>query len=310
MTTDKIRVPVLLGPTAAGKTDLALKLASDLDMEIVSCDSRQIYRLMDVGTAKPTADQRRLVRHWMIDIADPDMEFSCFRFSRDAAMIIRRRAEAGKRMLICGGSGLYFKSLCNGLGPEVGAYPEIREKYREQARRLGNQSVFDELARIDPCAAAGSHPSNIKRNIRALEVYRATGLTLSELKKQARPPVDIEFFTMICAMPRQQLYQRINRRVDIMVKNGLGEEFSRLREKGYDCSAPGMQCVGYRELFAVENNEIDFAGAIEKIKRNTRNYAKRQITWFRHQVKGGEVDMRQRPLEDAKKRIKGFFKML
>lgn len=309
-TADTIRVPVLLGPTAAGKTDLALQLSSDLDMEIISCDSRQIYRGMDIGTAKPSVEQRQQVKHWMVDIVDPGEEFSCYQFSRDAAKILRERAGAGKRTLICGGSGLYFKGLCSGLGPEVEANPDIRREYREQAQRFGNQSVFDELARVDPLTAAGSHPSNVKRNIRALEVYRATGLPLSELKKQARPPADIEFFVMVCVVPRQLLYQRINRRVDVMAKDGLREEFSRLREKGFNASSPGMQCVGYRELFAVENHEIDFPGALEKIKQNTRNYAKRQITWLRHQVQGHEVDMQHVPLIDAKKRIKEFLKIV
>ena len=308
--TGKIRVPVLLGPTAVGKTDLALQLACELDMEIISCDSRQIYRGMDIGTAKPGPEQLRQVRHWMIDIADPSEEFSCFRFSRDAEAIIRQRAGIGKRTLICGGSGLYFKSLCEGLGPDVEASPAIRGKYWEQARLRGNRSVFDELARVDPLTASGSHPSNVKRNIRALEVYCATGLPLSELKKQARPPVDIEFFIVVCVLPRQLLYQRINRRVDDMVKNGLMDEFRGLREKGHDDSAPGMQCVGYRELFAVEKNEADFASAIDTIKQNTRNYAKRQTTWLRHQVQGLDLDMQQGPFNQAKKRIKEFYKIL
>jgi tRNA dimethylallyltransferase len=306
----KIRVPVLLGPTAVGKTDLALQLSCELDMEIISCDSRQVYRGMDIGTAKPSAEQRRKVKHWMVDIVDPDQEYSCYRFSQDAANIISERAGAGRRVLICGGSGLYFKSLCNGLGPEVEASPEIREKYWEQARLHGNRSVFDELARVDPQTAGGSHASNVKRNIRALEVYYATGLPLSELKKQARPPVNIEFTVLVCALPRQLLYHRINQRVDAMVKSGLMEEFLCLREKGYDGSSPGMQCVGYRELLAVENNARDFPGAIDKIKQNTRNYAKRQITWLRHQVQGLDVDMQQGALDRAKKRIKEFFKIL
>jgi tRNA dimethylallyltransferase len=307
---DTIKVPVILGPTAVGKTDLAMQLSCDLDMEIISCDSRQIYRGMDIGTAKPGAEQLRRVKHWLVDIVDPDTEYSCFRFSKDASAIIRQRAEAGIPTLLCGGSGLYFKSLFSGLGPEVGGSEEIRRKYWEQARMLGDQSVFDELARVDPCTAAGSHPSNVKRNIRALEVYHTTGETLSELKKQARGPVDIEFLVVVCGMPRHELYQRINQRVDVMVKNGLMDEFKRLRERGHDGSAPGMQCVGYKELFAVEKNESDFNQAIEKIKQDTRNYAKRQITWFRHQVDGHEIDMRQGPLIDLKKRIKDFIKIL
>lgn len=305
-----IRVPVLLGPTATGKTDLALRIASDLEMEIISCDSRQIYRGMDIGTAKPRVDQLNRIRHWMVDIVDPNEKFSCYQFSRDAAALLRHRAAMGKRILICGGAGLYFKSLSNGLGPEVGPHPDIRGEYWEMARLRGARSVFDELARLDPRTAAGSHPSNVKRNIRALEVFRATGTALSELKKQAHPPDGIEFFVMVCAMPRESLYQRINRRVDSMAKEGLWDEFSKLREKGFNASSPGMLCVGYRELFGVENGEIDFREALEKIKKNTRNYAKRQITWFRRQVQGLEVDMQHDPFPDVKKRIKEFIKIL
>jgi len=301
-----IRVPVILGPTAVGKTELAVGLCRDLGLELLSCDSRQIYRFMDIGTAKPTALQQRLVKHWMIDTADPDEGFSCYRFAAEAMEIIRRRAQSGRRVLVCGGSGLYFHSLSKGLGPAVAPQKEFRETYFEKARCEGNQSIFDELARIDPCAAAATHPSNLQRNIRALEVYYHSGKTLSELKGRSRPPEGVDFFVLECALPREVLYRRINERVDVMVKSGLLEEFHALRKRGYDHRCPGMQCVGYKELFAVEKSPNALPDAIDAVKMNTRHYAKRQITWLRHQVKCREIPMDKLDLGSVKKMVEEY----
>jgi tRNA dimethylallyltransferase len=285
----KIRVPVLLGPTAAGKSDVCLAVCKQMGLEIVSCDSRQIYRHMNIGTAKPTGEDTVLVKHWMIDIIDPDQGYSAFRYAADSAEIIRKRAAVEKRVLLCGGTGLYFKCLSEGMGPQVAEDKDLREHYRTLAIRHGNEIVFKELCRIDPVTASASHASNLTRNIRGLEVFHITGIPLSELKKRTSGPDDFVFSVMILTLPREELYGRINARVDAMIKNGLWEEFKSLRKRGYDSKSPGLLCVGYRELFAVEENKTTLAQAIEKIKQNTRNYAKRQITWFKHQVKGIEV---------------------
>jgi tRNA dimethylallyltransferase len=282
---NRIKVPVLLGPTSSGKTELAIGMAQELGAEIISCDSRQVYRYMDIGTAKPTAGELRLVRHWMIDIVEPDRTFSSYQFAREAGEIIRRRTEAGKILFLCGGSGLYFKILCDGIGPSVEPDAEFRIRYAEKARLLGNQSIFEELMGVDPLTAARSSPSNVQRNIRALEIYYGAGIPLSELKTRARPPEDIDFFVMVTTPAREALYQWIDGRVDVMVKNGLFEEFRLLRGRGYDATSPGMQCLGYKELFAVERGLMPFRGAVDLIKKNTRHYAKRQITWFKHQVR-------------------------
>lgn len=285
----KIKIPVLLGPTAAGKSEIALSIAQELGLSILSCDSRQVYRFMDIGTAKPSAEDRANVRHWMIDIVDPDEHYSSFRFANESAAIIRDRAGQGETVLVCGGSGLYFKSLSRGIGPQVEEDGELRRRFRDMARVEGPRAVFAELEKVDPLTASRSHAANVKRNIRALEVFFKTGIPFSTLITQARPPEDFDFFVIVLSRPREELYKRINDRVDAMVAAGLPDEFSRLRARGFGASSPGMLCVGYRELFAVEEKSMGLGQAVELIKKNSRNYAKRQITWFRHQVAGVTV---------------------
>ena len=305
---EKIRVPVLLGPTASGKSDAALYAFGRLGCEIVSCDSRQIYRKMDIGTAKPSPEESGRVRHWMIDIIEPDQKYSAFNYAQNAAAIIRERTALGKRVLVCGGSGLYFQCLSRGIGPEVAEDKELREHYRAMAEKQGADRVYAELAAVDPVAALQSHASNLKRNIRALEVYHSTGIPFSELKKRMSPPPDFVFEIMILSMPRQELYSRINARVDDMMRKGLWEEFQSLRSQGYDRRSPGLFCVGYRELFDVEEKKVTIAQAVDKIKQNTRNYAKRQITWFRHQVKGREVEAGENAKDKVMKMMEECFK--
>ncbi len=193
-----IRVPVLLGPMAAGKSSVALTVCERLGLQIVSCDSRQIYRFMDIGTAKPTAADRRRVRHWMIDIADPDEKFSAFEFRRLADGIIRQSAARGTGVLICGGTGLYFKALCSGLGPQVPENPALRARYADMAQAHGRESVFRELAEKDPLTAASSHAANLQRNVRALEVFEATGLFRSSSSLRRLPPASFLAFSFSC----------------------------------------------------------------------------------------------------------------
>ena len=287
----KTRIPVLLGPTAAGKTGFALRLARDLGMEILSCDSRQIYRTMDIGTAKPTVEERSSVRHWMIDVASPEEAYSCFQYAEESLRIIRERNAAGVPLLLCGGTGLYYKALSEGMGPTIPANPDYRAMLMHQVAATGTTGIFDELMQVDPITANSSHPSNVQRNIRALEVFHLTGIPLSKLKKQAQPPQDMEFHVIIGSLPRTVLYDRINSRVDSMARSGLWDEFCSLRKAGFTDESPGLQCVGYRELFDVENAAITMEQALELIKQNSRHYAKRQMTWFRHQVSGSIIDL-------------------
>jgi tRNA dimethylallyltransferase len=284
-------------------------MAQELGAEIISCDSRQVYRYMNIGTAKPTAEELRLVRHWMIDVVEPHQTFSCYRFAREAEEIIRQRSAAGKILFLCGGSGLYFKILCDGIGPSVEPNTEFRIRYAEKARLLGNQSIFEELMRVDPHTAAQSSPSNVQRNIRALEIYYGAGIPLSELKSEAKPPEDIDFFILMTAPQREALYQRINGRVDVMVKNGLFDEFMMLLGRGYDAASPGMRCVGYKELFAVQRGATTFHDAVELIKKNTRHYAKRQMTWFKHQVKSPMASIEGHSPATVRSLLKEFLRL-
>lgn len=277
----RIKVPVLLGPTAAGKTAIALQIAQSAGWEIVSCDSRQIYRYMDIGTAKPRQEERDRVRHWLVDILDPAEPYSAAAFVRDAGSIIRSRAEKGIVTLLCGGTGLYFESLRKGIGPQVASDPIIRDALTGRAAEEGVAVLYRELCEKDPEAAAAVHANNTNRIVRALAVYHQTGRKISELKRLAVSPEDLDFVVVALMPERKMLYERINRRVDEMVRQGLWEEFKALRGRGYDERTPGLQCVGYQELFAVEQGASSLEEAIEKIKQNSRRYAKRQITWFR-----------------------------
>lgn len=285
-----VPVAVLLGPTATGKSAIALALAREMGWEIVSCDSRQIYRGMDIGTAKPSAMERSVVRHWLFDILDPAEEYSAWRFAEEAGSIIRERAREGKRVVLCGGTGLYFNALLSGRNERASSDPEIRRELAGYAALHGSATLHSELSRVDPVTARRLHPNDTHRIIRALALFRQTGKTMSEYSQEARPPSDLIFVIVKTTMERPLLYDRINRRVDTMIAEGLWEEFLGLRSAGYDRTAPGLQSVGYKELFDVEEGAITLATAVELIKRNTRRYAKRQITWFAHQAEGVTVD--------------------
>jgi tRNA dimethylallyltransferase len=276
----RIIVPVLLGPTASGKTAIALPIAQSAGWEIISCDSRQVYRYMDIGTAKPLREERGRVRHWLIDVLDPSEQYSAAAFTQDALNVIRTRAKKGMVTLVCGGTGLYFESLRRGIGPQVASDPEIRETITKRAAEKGSAALHKELREKDPEAAASIHPNNVQRVVRALAVYSQTGQRISELKRLAAPPADIDFIVVALMPPRAALYERINARVEAMLDRGLWEEFTALRGRGYDERSPGLRCVGYQELFAVEQGVMSINEAAEKIKRNSRRYAKRQITWF------------------------------
>jgi tRNA dimethylallyltransferase len=287
---EKTRVPVLLGPTAAGKSAIALRIAEELELEIISCDSRQVYRHLDIGTAKPTLDEQKRVRHWLIDIIDPDAAFSAHQFAAMAREIIRDRAQAGRRVLLCGGTGFYFKALSRGLGPVPGRDPELRKRFEKKAREEGAASIFTELASVDPVAARKLHPHNVQKCIRALEVCYSTGKRFSDFQNQTELPDDLTFAAITVSLPRPELYRRINERVDAMARNGLWEEFLSVRQRGYDQHSPGLRCVGYQELFAVEKGAISFEETLDLIKLSTRHYAKRQLTWLRHQVPGKQFN--------------------
>lgn len=276
-----IRIPVILGPTAAGKSDIALRIAEKAGFDIISCDSRQLYRMMDIGTAKPLAEERNRVKHWLIDSIDPDNEYSAYSFSEDAKKVIRDLAGRGKTGLMCGGSGLYFESLRRGIGPRIPSDPAFRQTMVRRAEEEGSAKLHQELRELDPESARRIHPNDIQRIVRALTVYHQTGEGISALRRRSEAADGLVFAVTVLMPPRAVLYERINRRVDEMARRGLWEEFKALRKRGYDEHSPGLRSVGYQELFAVERGTCTFNEALEVIKRNTRHYAKRQMTWFR-----------------------------
>ena len=245
---------------------------------------------MDIGTAKPRKEERERIRHWLVDILDPAEQYSAAAFVQDALSVIRSRAEKGITSLLCGGTGLYFESLRRGIGPQVASDPLIRDALTRRAAAQGSAALYRELGEKDPEAAAMIHANNVQRIVRALTVYYQTGKKISELKRLAVPPGDIDFTVVVLMPPRPMLYERINRRTDEMMRQGLLEEFTALRERGFDERTPGLQCVGYQELFAVERGELSLKEAAEKIKQNSRQYAKRQITWFRKHNSGSLLD--------------------
>lgn len=287
---NKIKVPVILGPTAVGKTELCLVVAEALDMEIISCDSRQIYRFLDIGTAKPSHEERKRIQHRMIDIIDPSQLYSAYRYSCDVLDILRDTSRI-KKACICGGTGMYFHSLQNGLGPQVASDPSSWAKYTRASQEHGPGYLHRRLQECDPESATRLHPNDLQRIVRALQVYDESGVALSRLQSTMSPPEDMEFLVIILTMPREQLYSRIDMRVDTMVRMGLWEEFCSLRNKGYSKTDPGMQGLGYREMFAVEQGICSLNDVAAKIKQNTRRYAKRQVTWFTNKTTGISIDM-------------------
>ena len=271
----------IVGPTAVGKTEIAIQLAQHLDAEIVSIDSRQIYREMDIGTAKPTPDQRGAVPHHLIDCVEVDQPFSVAEYQRLADTAIEEIRGRKKRAMAVGGAGLYFRGLIDGLFDGPGADAEIRAKLQWEAEEQGNVVLHERLRRCDPETADRVHPNNRVKVIRALEVYELTGKPISVLQQQWKmnePRYPFRAFGL--NMPREVLYQRIEDRVDQMVETGLIEEVKGLLDQGYPRNCIAMQSFGYKELIDHLDGKRTFDEAIALLKQNTRRFAKRQLTWF------------------------------
>ncbi len=273
-------VLALVGPTGSGKTALALAVARLLPCEIISADSRQVYRYMAVGTAQPTPSELREVRHHFIGELEPDGEFNSGGFGTAGRRVIADILGRGRVPLVVGGSGLYLRSLLRGLFDGPGALQAVRDELEERLEAGGAEALLEELRRVDPAAAAKCLPTNTRRIVRALEVFTLSGRTISD---HQRTPVEIPFRSMQVALrwPRPLLYGRINARVIEMVNGGLVEETRRLLELGYPPGLRSMQTVGYREAVAHIGGRISRQEMIAMIQMNSRRFAKRQLTWFR-----------------------------
>jgi tRNA dimethylallyltransferase len=279
---EPIPLIVIVGPTAVGKSALALELALKFGLEIINADSMQVYRGMDIGSAKPTPADRNLVTHHLLDIRNPDEEYSAAQFREEAHRIISALAQSGKRALVTGGTGLYIKALLKGLFTAPPADRQLRERLKKLEAEKGNWHLYRQLAEVDPEAASRIHPNDTFRIIRALEVFHLTGRTISEHHRDHR--FSTSAFTPLkigLIRDRREIYRRIEARVDSMIASGLEEEVKGLLSKGYAHSIKAFQSLGYKQMLSHIRGEITLDEAIRLIKVNTKRYAKRQLTWFR-----------------------------
>ena len=273
----------IAGPTASGKTALAVALAKELNAEVVSCDSMQVYRRMDIGTAKPTAQEMQGIPHHMIDVAEPEEDFSVSRYCRLASPIVDDIVARGKTAIIAGGTGLYMDSLIRGNAFAPFPSTGVREKLEALADAEGMEAMLEWLRSVDPESAARLHLSDRKRIIRALEVYLETGQTITDhnRKTQAIPPKYNPLWLGLDFADRAELYRRIDLRVDLMLEAGLISEIRDLLASGIPPKCTAMQAIGYKEFVSALNGEESMEQAAEEVKKSSRHYAKRQLTWFR-----------------------------
>ena len=281
---DKIKIAAVTGPTASGKTALAIELARRLDGEIISCDSMQIYRGMDIGTAKPTAEELAKVPHHLIDILPADAPYSCSDYVKDAERAIEDIVSRGKLPIFCGGTGLYLDRLLKGGNDDEAACDEkLRAELKKFLDENGTEALYARLCELDPEAAASIHKNNVKRVMRAIEICLVTGQKKTEIDKKKSRVIDKYDHRVITLAfnNRELLYERIDRRVDIMIEQGLVDETKRLMSEGvFERSQTAAQAIGYKELFPFFRGEASLEECVDELKRASRRYAKRQITWF------------------------------
>lgn len=278
---------VIVGPTASGKTELSIELAKQVDGEIISGDSMQVYRNMDIGTAKITSEEMEGIPHHLIDILEPDVSFSAYDFQRRAKVLIDEITSRGKVPIIVGGTGLYIQSVIYDYAFEKEQISKEHEarvvQQMEKFERYSNLELHQYLRTFDPQSSDDIHPNNRQRVLRAIEYYLKTKKILSNRKKSTQLTENYDTLLIGIEMSRDTLYDRINNRVDIMLSQGLLNEVQQLIELGYE-TCQSMQAIGYKELVPVVNGEMELDVAIEKLKQNSRRYAKRQLTWFKNQL--------------------------
>ena len=282
-TEQKIKILAIVGPTASGKTSISIELAKRLGGEIISCDSMQIYRRMDIGTAKPTEEEKCGVPHHLIDAVEPSDAFSCADYVIMAGEAVKEIAARGKLPILCGGTGLYLDRFLCGEMEETHAEEDLRASLFAYAESEGIEALHARLREVDPESADAIHPNNVKRVVRALEIYEQTGIPKSEFDRRSQV-VESPYEATVIGLfyPRREvLYERINRRVDMMLADGLLEETKRLLDEGvFEVNLTAAQAIGYKELLGYLGGSETLTEAAENLKTATRRYAKRQITWF------------------------------
>jgi tRNA dimethylallyltransferase len=279
---DRPQVAILLGPTGVGKSKLAIEWAEELGGEIISADSMQVYRYMDIGTAKPTPDDQKRVRHQLIDLVTPDQPFHAALYRTLGRKAIDQLYQDKKPIWVVGGTGLYIKTLTQGLFSSPKIDPQVRENLKQEAKEKGSDALYERLKKVDPKTALQLHPNDLFRMIRALEVFDSTGAPISFYREQhhfgERPYKTLK---MGLEMNRERLYDRIEERVDQMLENGFLQEVEKLMEMGYGPELKPMQSLGYKQIVQFLMKETKWDEAVRQIKRDTRHYAKRQLVWFK-----------------------------
>ena len=307
------KIIVIAGPTASGKSAVSVELAKLLNTEIISADSMQIYKGMNIGTAKITEEEMKGIKHYMLDIISPEESFSVNEYTKKVKEIIKKLHSENKIPIICGGTGLYINSLIYNFDlKEQESDPHLREELEKLYMDKGGEALIEILREFDPQSAQRIHPNNYRRVIRAIEFYKVSGITMTEQierTKSAPKEYDASFFVLNA--PREILYERINRRVDKMIEDGLLSEVTELYKSGIPKNATSMQAIGYKEMTGVLNGSDTLENAVETIKLESRRYAKRQLTWFRRNEDAYWIDMTEfdnNPKTVAEHIIKECFK--
>ena len=302
----KQKLVIVAGPTASGKTGLSIEIAKHFNGEIIGADIMQIYKYMDIGTAKPTAEERAEVPHHMVDFLEPNEEYSVADYTEQAHEVIEEIASRGKLPVMCGGTGLYINSVADDVtfGDFETNY-ELRDSLQTIAEKEGSQKLLDMLAEFDKTSAERLHPNNLRRIIRAIEFYKSTGIPISEHQRMTKEKESRYAPIMVSIdWDRQELYDRINRRVDIMLEEGLFNEVKSLMDKGYTQALNSMKGIGYKEVIDCIEGRMSYEATVELIKQSSRRYAKRQLTWFRRDKRIHWVSSRN-PVEESFEFIKG-----
>ncbi len=278
-----IPIVTIEGSTASGKSRLALMFAHKMETDIISADSRQIYRFMDIGTAKPTQEEMESIRHHLIDIVNPDVRYNAGDFSKDAGLIIKQLKEEGKLPIIAGGTGFYIKSLIEGIFKSPDIPLELRVKLEKEAETIGLDAMHAKLMEVDPDAGENIYKQDKQRILRSLEIYYYTGKPISVHWKEQKVKEEYKPFKILLTDERELIYKRIENRFDVMIEAGLLDEIDSLLKMGYTKDDYGLTAVGYKEFMPYFYEHAEFEDCIEQAKQNTRRYAKRQQTWYRRQ---------------------------